>query len=226
MSLKRSCRMQKRIWIFAFLVIMVSMGLTYHALITNDSHFSSFPDKKSVRFLSKFNIQKPVDGADYINDDAVLREGEFGLNMKDRILLSADSKEALRNFLVRLNPDDWKKAEDTDEVALDLKYLLIDNGFESKMSCKEIDNLKLGAPLTYSKSKYVETVDTGSYGRSSRNYGGYQDSYQQSGYNRRQVGQTRMSMTMKSTSEDLNVKVACMREVYDPDFCSNMGNFQ
>ncbi|XP_005099499.1 uncharacterized protein LOC101853091 [Aplysia californica] len=245
MSLKRSwlaCRLKTRVAIFALTLIFISMALMYRALLSHDTkphvRHSSLPTmdkRKFLRFQPKYSeldiphADSNIDRSFHLKSHRSLVNGNPDAQdlpnlanniqlLKDRDLLSADSKEALTNFLKQLYPDDWAHAPDTDEIALDLKYVLIDYGFESKMSCKEIDSLRLGNPVSFSSSKFIEYAYDDNQDNNEGN--SYENYYNRNNRNRN------ANAAVKSPSSDSDTKIACMKQVYDPDFCATMGNYK
>lgn len=112
--------------------------------------------------------------------------------------MDPDVVRKLKNILTNLDPQDWGKAKDADEMALDVKTELSDLGFESPLSCKEIDGLRISSSLKVGKKKYVD-----------RAYAHYPQS----------------EVVLKSQAVDQSIKIKCMQKFYDADKCHVMGNY-
>lgn len=112
--------------------------------------------------------------------------------------LDTDKYFLIKNLLKRLYPDDWGKAPEADEMAMDAIQNLNDLGFESPMSCKDIDSLRISASFRVGKKKYVD---------------------------RAYVLDKGVEVIMKSQANDLDIKVKCLQSMYDQEKCSAMGNY-
>lgn len=247
MALKQSsvnCKLKTRVAFLSLLLICVSIALLYRALVaeypgSNSDSLELFPTlgkKRPVRFHSKFIPDVPIDfsplkqlDSEDFAKDLPLGLGDSFSSGKDRDLLNADSKEALSTFLSKLYPSNWATAPETDEVALELKYLLLDYGFESKMTCKEIDSLHIGHAITLSRTKYIEYgyIDNEDSDYSSSN--SLDTMYYNGGYQPRRNQRRRerpKDTAIKSPSNDLDTKIECMKQIYDAELCSTMGNYR
>lgn len=112
--------------------------------------------------------------------------------------LDTNKYYTIKSFLKRLYPEDWGKAPDADEMAMDAIQNLNELGFESPMSCKDIDSLRITASFRVGKKKFVDrafVIDKG------------------------------VEVIMKSQANDLDIKVKCLQSMYDHDKCSAMGNY-
>lgn len=194
------------------------MGLMYRALMTHHDKSQptdiSFPNmiRHSPRFHSKINFSNAADSQLVVKAPELVNKLYYNLNPNElaslrlRDLLSADSKIALEKFLHRLYPLNWAEAPETDEMALELKHTLLDYGLESNLSCRDIDRFRLGSSLAYSRSKSIDI--------------GYENSVGENG-----VGES-VEMALRSFSNDINTKISCMKQIYDSELCSTMGNYR
>ncbi|KAJ8312678.1 hypothetical protein KUTeg_010051 [Tegillarca granosa] len=112
--------------------------------------------------------------------------------------MDPDVVEKIKRILTDLDPQDWGQAKDADEMALDVKTELSDLGYESPLSCKEIDALRISSSLKVGKKKYVD-----------RAYANYPQS----------------EVVLKSQAVDQSIKIKCMQKFYDADKCHVMGNY-
>ncbi|KAK6192039.1 hypothetical protein SNE40_003588 [Patella caerulea] len=148
-----------------------------------------YPANKNRGNIFNENIGPAVIGRDLSSKNVDLR-GNY----------DARSVDDVKAFLEQLDPEDWSVAPQPDELAIELKHLLLDLNLESPMSCKEIDSLRLGVPLAQSNRKYVDRSQS-------------EDSQ-------------RSEYTITSQSVDLETKIACMKKIYDAEHCSPMGNYK
>ncbi|XP_067680859.1 uncharacterized protein [Haliotis asinina] len=186
---------------------------TYRSLSgheTSHSHrrnsFPSLDKRKGLRFQAAKqrlgNARAPVPSGnqepsnDWHKEQEIRRQSLMSGSLKFNPIL----QKKIHNFISELYPDDWGAARETDEVALELKSLLLDIGLESNMSCKEIDSLHIGGNMARSDKRYVER--------------GRFDEY------------SRHEVTVKSQSFDVSTKIKCMKKVYDFEYCSLMGNYK
>ncbi|CAL1533768.1 unnamed protein product, partial [Lymnaea stagnalis] len=229
-------RIKKRVLFFILAIVLISLALVYRALLSQFSSISIRPfgetfeaaPRRQPRLKPKHRI---VSGA-YSDSDAfpafnkpVIQESLQNVlypniiskeleTLRNRDLLNADGKQALTSFLLKLYPTNWATAPETDEVALDLKYLLMDYGLESNLSCKDIDKLRLGSSISFSRTKRIEL-------------GFNEEQYRANGgntYERAGKGQT--SLAVRSSLYDMDIKVSCMKQIYDADICETMGNYR
>lgn len=139
--------------------------------------------------------------------------------MADRELLSDDSRGVLLKLLSSLFPMNWATAAETDEVALDLKYTLIDHGLESKMSCKQIDHLALDGSVTFSASSFLEYAYPFGH-EPGRSRAALDNSISSKNH------PDKLAYIVKSLSSDRDIKIACMKQVYQAARCAAMGNYR
>lgn len=112
--------------------------------------------------------------------------------------LDSEKYSRIKSLLKRLYPENWGTALDADEMAMDVSVELNDLGFESPMSCKNIDSLRISSSFRAGKKKFVD---------------------------RAYVPDKGVEVIMKSQANDLDIKVKCLQSVYDNDKCSKMGNY-
>ncbi|GFO25236.1 extracellular tyrosine-protein kinase pkdcc-like [Plakobranchus ocellatus] len=222
-----NCRLKTRLIMISATILLVSIGLLYRALSSHDTwenHGSaelSFPREhhRGYRLHSKMDVNDQDKNQRLKEDVAGLALPPEFHSIHDRDLLSAEAKEAAASFLSKLYPTNWKSATETDELALDLKHLLADYGLSGKLGCRDIDNMKINGPLTFSKTKSVDLVVKD---ENSRDY----SSDDQGGRNGMRVINDGQSMAVKTFNGDSDTKIACMKEIYDPDYCEAMGNYR
>lgn len=120
-------------------------------------------------------------------------------NNEDIPFMDEDKTVRLRRLLSDLYPDNWGTAKDADEMAYDIKIQLSDLGYESGLSCKDIDNLRISQAIKVGSKKYVD---------------------------RAVLRPQNTEVVIKSQGNDQETKIKCMKNVYDADKCHNMGNYQ
>ncbi|XP_048257075.1 uncharacterized protein LOC124133412 isoform X2 [Haliotis rufescens] len=162
--------------------------------------FPSLDKRKGLRFQAAKqrhgNVRPPDSTNDWHKEQQIMRQSLMSGSLKFNPVL----QKKLHSFISELYPDDWGTARETDEVALELKSLLLDVGLGSNMSCKQIDSLHIGGNMARSDKRYVER---GRFDEYSRN-----------------------EVTVKSQSFDVGTKIKCMKKVYDFEYCSLMGNYK
>ncbi|XP_059143669.1 uncharacterized protein LOC131931006 [Physella acuta] len=211
-------RLRRRVALFIFTIILISMGLMYRALMSHHDKSQptdiSFPSmlRHSPHFHPKANLSHAADYQLVVKLPQLVNKLYYNLNsnelasLKLRDLLSSDSKIALGKFLQRLYPLNWAEAPETDEMALELKHTLLDYGLDSNLSCRDIDRFRLGSSLAYSRSKSIDV--------------GYENSFGANGVDES------VEMALRSFSNDINTKISCMKQIYDSELCSTMGNYR
>lgn len=177
---RRRCRVRLRSWLFPILIIVIIV-LWYSQLET-----PPLGDDMSPELLPEGLIE-PKPRAQ-INNWAVGKQ-----------LLAHTEKGIahIREFLPKLYPPNWGKAKDADEMVLETQRLLVDLGYHSGMSCREIDNIQMYSSLSTSERKHV---DVGIL-------------------NKKEV-------ILKTQGRDLSIKISCMQTVYDAAKCTYMGNYR
>ncbi|GFR97359.1 extracellular tyrosine-protein kinase PKDCC-like [Elysia marginata] len=227
MSLRRilfNCRMRRPIVALGVSVLLFSIALLYHALMSEDSikaGIFSLPreNRKGLRFQSKINLGVDGNGDPLAQDSNDLLIQAALESVHERDLLSTETKEAAANFLAQLYPKKWSTATETDEMALELKHFLADYGLGGTIGCQEIDRMKVGSPITFSRTKTIDLISKDD--SSSRD-----SSYDQSFHGGMRVINTGPSMALKTFNGDSDTKILCMREIYDPEYCEVMGNYR
>nr|KAG5704643.1 hypothetical protein BaRGS_025285 [Batillaria attramentaria] len=119
------------------------------------------------------------------------------------------TKQQVEEVLAMLYPPDWKSAREPDEVAIILKDRMLELDLLSPMTCGEIDNLQIGGSMGSSAKKFVERLEEPEL-----------DSYS---YHRERWD--RKVMVVKSQANDVQTKIACMKQIYNAEFCNPMGNY-
>ena len=225
MSLRRmlfNFRLKKPLMAIGVSILLLSIALLYHALMSEDSVRSgifSLPreNRRGFRFQSKMEQGIDENGLLIQSANELLLQEEMQ-SVQERDLLSAEAKEAAANFLSQLYPKKWSTATETDEMALELKHLLADFGLGGALGCRDIDQMKLGNTITFSRTKTLEFISKEDFSND--------NSYDQ-GYNGgMRVINSGPSMALKTFSGDSETKIACMKEIYDPEFCEVMGNYR
>ncbi|XP_041347887.1 uncharacterized protein LOC121367655 isoform X2 [Gigantopelta aegis] len=193
---------------FALFIMLLCLGcifLTHRYISSSDSlnnrihrSFPTLDKRKSLRFQAKSKQILFANRKDGRDTEIVQN---FHLQLRDRSIRIRNEQVAeAKKFLLQLYPKDWAKATAPDEMALDLKHFLLDLGLNSNMSCKDIDLLQIGRTVAHSGRKYIER--------------GQFDDF------------SRLEVTVKSQSIDIETKIECMKKIYDIEHCSPMGNYR
>ncbi|KAK3589141.1 hypothetical protein CHS0354_017108 [Potamilus streckersoni] len=104
----------------------------------------------------------------------------------------------LRNLIQELYPVNWKTAMEPDDMLLQVKSELEDLGIYSGMSCQKIDKLTLSNSYnTFNSKKYVDRINLGNE-----------------------------EIIIKSTGQDQDMKIECMKDDYNAERCSALGNYK
>ena len=119
----------------------------------------------------------------------------------------------VKEVLSLLYPVTWKNAKEPDEVAIILKDRMLGLSLPSPLTCRDIDEFQILGSLGQSNRKFVEKLEEGG----SREYGSYDS--------RERYHKQRKLMAAKSQATDMQTKVACMKQIYNADFCGPMGNY-
>ncbi|CAG5135537.1 unnamed protein product [Candidula unifasciata] len=225
-----TCRLKTRVTIIGFSVLLICCLLLYRALAsmpaTHPRRHHPLPtmeQKYSPRQHLKQkdtphnSFQANVIDKNTHNNSKYANFNPEEFEKMNRKLLDDNSRKALLKFLHTLYPANWATASDTDDVALDLKYILVDYGLESKMSCKQIDSLTLDASMSHSGSSYLE------YAYPS---GGEPDRSSAHLRSRFNTKLDKLAYVLKSLSSDRETKIACMKQVYEASRCAAMGNYR
>ena len=178
---RRRCRVRLRSWLFPILIIVIIV-VWYSQLET-----PPLGDDMSPELLPEGLIE-PKPRAPQVNNWAVgkqlLAHTEKGITL-------------IREFLPKLYPPNWGRAKDADEMVLETQRLLMDLGYHSDMSCREIDNIQMYSSLSTSERKHVD------------------------------IGiLNKKEIVLKTQGRDLSIKISCMQSVYDAVKCMYMGNYR
>ena len=185
-------------------VLFVGVFLTYRTLNSQDvssSLRSSLPTMEKRK--PRYQAAHPQHG---LFDD---RHQRTNLNQQFN---SGRKVKEVREVLSILYPASWKTAKEPDEVAIILKDKMLALDLHSPMPCREINDYEILGSLGSSNRKYVEKLQ-----ESRSNL----DSFD----SREREQKRRNLMAIKSQANDIQTKIACMKQVYDADFCKPMGNY-
>lgn len=184
------CRLRYRFGWTAFLFIFTIIGviLTYKQVNDGDSK-SDRQNKEERHRLNVVEMRQKVKQIVNPNQDSV---------NQDVPLMDEDKTVRLRRLLSDLYPDNWGTAKDADEMAYDIKIQLSDLGYESGLSCKDIDYIRISQAIKVGSKKYVD---------------------------RAILRPQNTEVVIKSQGNDQETKIKCMKNVYDADKCHNMGNY-
>ncbi|ESO97950.1 hypothetical protein LOTGIDRAFT_153060 [Lottia gigantea] len=180
--------------------LLVSYHLYKELLSTNNQSsrnvYPAFERRKSKYQANKHNG---------ILDPSLLAPAVFQRDLTSKIVELRGNYDAVSikdviSFLNNLNPSDWSLAPQPDELAIELKHLLLDLDIESKMTCKDIDTLRLSISLAQSNRKYIDR--------------GMSEDNQRNEY------------AVISQNVDIDTKIACMKKIYDDEHCTPMGNYK
>ncbi|KAL3856863.1 hypothetical protein ACJMK2_011574 [Sinanodonta woodiana] len=130
--------------------------------------------------------------------DLLKNAGQRVLENAKNDILEEDRLIRLRSLIQELYPANWKTAMEPDDMLLQLKSELEDLGIYSGMSCQEIDKLKLSNSYsTLVGKKYVDRISLGN-----------------------------VEIIIKSTGQDHDMKIECMKADYNAERCSALGNYK
>ena len=115
-----------------------------------------------------------------------------------------------------LYPPDWKSATEPEELAIILKDRMLSLDLNRAMTCRDITKLRIQGNIGSSSKKLIENIADSS----ENDYNGYGGGggYYDRNRNRKMLG-------VKSQSNDVQTKIACMKQIYDAEFCGPMGNY-
>lgn len=184
------CRLRYRSGWTAFLFIFTIIGviLTYKQVNDGDSK-SDRQNKEERHRLNVVEMRQKV--------KQIVNPNKYSVN-QDVPLMDEDKTVRLRRLLSDLYPDNWGTAKDADEMAYDIKIQLSDLGYESGLSCKDIDYIRISQAIKVGSKKYVD---------------------------RAILRPQNTEVVIKSQGNDQETKIKCMKRVYDADKCHNMGNY-
>ncbi|XP_069134592.1 uncharacterized protein [Argopecten irradians] len=114
------------------------------------------------------------------------------------ISIDRTRKSEFLGIIKDLYPSDLGKAPDAIEMALQVKTFLLDLEIYSKMTCKDIDYLRVSRSVKISRRKFVDQAFIDKRGS---------------------------EVIIKSQAVDLDSKIKCMQSKYDVDKCQVMGNY-
>ncbi|XP_062589646.1 uncharacterized protein LOC134251269 isoform X2 [Saccostrea cucullata] len=183
------CRLRYRSGWTAFLFLFTIAGviLTYNQM--NEDKKSNIKDnvnKQGPNVVEmRQKVQRPV-------------QQKQGNLFNEVPLMEEDKTVRLRRLLSDLYPDNWGTAQDADEMAYNIKIQLSDLGYESGLTCKDVDNLRISQAIKVGAKKYVD---------------------------RAILQPHNTEVVIKSQGNDQDTKIKCMKKVYDADKCHNMGNY-
>ncbi|XP_076452744.1 uncharacterized protein LOC143288281 [Babylonia areolata] len=127
----------------------------------------------------------------------------------------------VREVITLLYPASWRSAKEPDEAAILLKDKMLSLDLPSNLSCRDINQFQILGTLGQSSRKFVEKLEEPEDGAA--------DSYNSNGggglSQHQQRHRHRKLMAVKSQASDVQTKIACMKQVYDADFCGPMGNY-
>ena len=186
-------------------MLFVGVILTYRTLNGQDSsspHRSSLPtmEKRKSRYQAVHPQHKLFDDRHQMRTNLNL---QFNSGLK---------VQEVKEVLSVLYPVSWKLAKEPDEVAIILKDKLLALNLHSPMSCHEINDYEILGSLGSSSRKFVEKLQ-----EPQNNFGSFDSQERQR--------KRRTLMAVKSQANDIQTKIACMKQVYNADFCNPMGNY-
>ncbi|XP_061197727.1 uncharacterized protein LOC133205857 isoform X2 [Saccostrea echinata] len=183
------CRLRYRSGWTAFLFLFTIAGviLTYNQM--NDDKKSSIKDSVDRQGPNVVEMRQKVKQPVHPKQQNLFNEVP---------LMEEDKTVRLRRLLSDLYPDNWGTAQDADEMAYNIKIQLSDLGYESGLTCKDVDNLRISQAIKVGAKKYVD---------------------------RAILHPHNTEVVIKSQGNDQETKIKCMKKVYDADKCHNMGNY-
>ncbi|XP_060086010.1 uncharacterized protein LOC132565388 [Ylistrum balloti] len=179
----------------------------FHQDYDNHYHSNQNSDRDSV------NVEQQVrpdfsgqnfQGGSFGRSRLVAREPADIMSNKDAVnsgntpSIDRTLKSEFLSVLKDLNPSDLGKAPDAIEMALKVKTFLLDLDIYSKMTCKDIDYLRVSRSVKITRRKFVDQAFIDKRGS---------------------------EVIIKSQAVDLDSKIKCMQSRYDADKCQVMGNY-
>lgn len=204
-------RMRLKWIVFLLIVCLVGLYFTYKQL--GNSKQTSPVNKHPVDRLSyhgqgqlsklKLPVHKPV-----VEPDSGIKENDIhpaaplvrNLEADSDYVTSEEKNARLKLLINNLYPTNWKTALDAGDMMSIVKKELMDMDLVSKLSCQEIDALKLGSAHR-----------TGFYGKKMIDY--VMLAYP-------------VELVVKSVGNDHQLKIECMKQDYNADRCANMANYK
>lgn len=77
-------------------------------------------------------------------------------SFREKDTWTRNSRKVFTNFFRNLYPESLTGYPEAEETALDLKHLLFEHGFESGMSCRDIDSMRFISGISHTRSKTFE----------------------------------------------------------------------
>lgn len=157
-------RLKNLVVICGLLIVILSVALVYRALTSKVSlhpHHRSVPaveDKISRALHRKHSVPYSDITLHSFKKDLMYADliPKKSKNVRNKDSITSRHKNVLLDFFASLHPANWKNVAESDDVAFDLKYLLIDCDLESRMSCQQIDSLIVNGRVNQSESKVVQ----------------------------------------------------------------------
>ena len=152
--------------------------------------------------LNKLKHKPVIDSKSHLKENEIHPAAPLVRNLEaDSDYITSEEKSSrLKLLLNNLSPTNWKTALDAGEMMSIVKRELSDMDLVSKLSCQEIDALKLGS-----------AHKTGFYGKKMVDY--VMLAYP-------------IELVVKSAGNDHVLKIECMKQDYNADRCANMANYK
>lgn len=206
-------RTPKTLALLVVALLFLGIFMTYTTLNGHDSNSS--PNSSSLPSMekrkSRYRAAHPKQ--DMFNSDRnqlrMFLNNEFNSGLK---------LPEVREVISLLYPANWKSAKEPDEVAILLKDKMLSLNLPSNMSCKDINEHQILGTLGQSSRKFVERLEE----PDDNSISGYSNSRRGEDLDHRRQ---RKLMAVKSQASDVQTKIACMKQVYNADFCGPMGNY-
>ena len=204
-------------------VLLIGVVLTYKTLNGQDTgpaYRSSLPTMEKRKPRPRYQAAHPNQHRLFSGDRQQARSRlDLQFNAGLRVA-------GVKEVLSILYPVTWSQAREPDEVAILLKDRLLGLDLHSPMSCQQINDLEILGSLGSSNRKYVEKLQEpqNAFGGGGGGGGGSNGE----GSREQQDGdrpKRRSLMAVKSQASDVQTKIACMKQVYNADFCNTMGNY-
>ena len=209
-----SCRFPRRMrlkWVvFLLAVCFVGLYFTYKQLLAsrrissaNQHVIDKLPHQ---RLKQKPNLQWQKSGVDHkksmVGENDIHPQAQLMRNLEadSDYITSEEKHQRLKLLLNNLSPTNWKAALDAGDMMSVVKTELMDMDLVSKLSCREIDALKLGSAHR-----------TGFYGKKAVDF--VMLAYP-------------IELAIKSIGNDHSLKIECMKQDYNAERCTNMANYK
>ena len=196
-------RMRLKWVLFLLSVCFVGLYFTYKKLVESKQGpaIREQPvDRLSYQRQNQLNLPQHKHVVESKND--ILPAAPLIRNLEeDSDYITLEEKTMRLKLLINnLSPTNWKKALDAGDMMSLVKSELMDMDLVSKMSCQEIDALKMGSAHR-----------SGFYGKKAVDY--VMLAYP-------------IELAVKSLGNDHPLKIACMKQDYNADRCTNMANYK